>query len=44
MLINPASEMIGRENAILSGSGARYHVRDFEGSLGLPDLLNQIAC
>jgi AraC-like DNA-binding protein len=39
MLINPASEMIGRENAILSGSGARYHVRDFEGSLSLKSVV-----
>lgn len=43
MLINPASEMIGRENAILSGSGARYHVRDFEGSLSLKSVVRGLA-
>jgi AraC family transcriptional regulator len=39
VLINPASEMIGRENAVLSGSGTRYHVRDFEGSLSLKSVV-----
>ena len=43
VLINPASEMIGRENAILSGSGARYYVRDFEGSLSLKSVVRGLA-
>jgi AraC family transcriptional regulator len=43
VLINPASEMIGRENAILSGSGTRYHVREFEGSLSLKSVVRGFA-
>jgi AraC family transcriptional regulator len=39
VLINPASEVIGKENAILTGSGATYHVRDFEGSLSLKSVV-----
>jgi AraC family transcriptional regulator len=43
VLINPASEMIGRENAILSGSGTRYYVRDFEGSLSVKSVVRGFA-
>ncbi len=39
VLINPASEMIGRRNAVLSGSGTKYHVGDFEGSLSLKSVI-----
>jgi AraC-like DNA-binding protein len=43
VLINPASEMIGRQNAILSGCGTRYHVHDFEGSLSLKSVVRGTA-
>jgi len=33
--VNPPARMLGTENAILSGYGTRYHVRDFEGCLSL---------
>jgi AraC-like DNA-binding protein len=33
--INPPGRTLGTENAILSGYGTRYHVRDFEGCLSL---------
>jgi AraC family transcriptional regulator len=43
VLVNPASEVIGRENAILTGSATRYHVRDFEGSLSLKSVVRGFA-
>lgn len=38
--INPPGHELGRENAILSGTGARYHVPDFEGCLSLKSVVN----
>src|SRR5215469_5337442 len=37
--INPPGRTLGTENAILSGWGARYHVRDFEGCLSLKSVV-----
>ncbi|HUB80202.1 MAG TPA: AraC family transcriptional regulator [Bryobacteraceae bacterium] len=37
--INPPGRTLGTENAILSGYGTRYHVRDFEGCLSLKSVL-----
>jgi AraC family transcriptional regulator len=37
--INPPARTLGTENAILSGYGARYHVRDFEGCLSLKSVV-----
>lgn len=41
--INPPSDRLGRENAILSGSGTRYHVPDFEGPLSVKSVINGTA-
>ena len=38
--INPPARTLGTENAILSGYGARYHVRDFEGCLSLKSVVH----
>jgi AraC family transcriptional regulator len=38
--INPPAHMLGTENAILSGYGTRYHVRDFEGCLSLKSVVH----
>jgi AraC family transcriptional regulator len=43
VLMNPASEMIGTDNAVLSGSGTRHYVRDFEGSLSLKSVARGLA-
>jgi len=40
VLLNPASELLGKQNAILSGSGTQYHVRDFEGSLSIKSVIS----
>lgn len=37
--INPPGRTLGAENAILSGFGSRYHVRDFEGCLSLKSVV-----
>jgi AraC family transcriptional regulator len=37
--INPPGRTLGTENAILSGYGTRYHVRDFEGCLSLKSVV-----
>jgi AraC family transcriptional regulator len=37
--INPQARTLGTENAILSGYGTRYHVRDFEGCLSLKSVV-----
>ena len=37
--VNPPSSTLGRENAVLSGSGKRYFVPDFEGCLSLKAVL-----
>jgi AraC family transcriptional regulator len=42
--INPRSEQVGMENAILSGLGDRYHVPDFEGSLSIKSVIRGSAC
>lgn len=41
--INPPGRMLGTENAILSGDGTRYHVRDFEGCLSLKSVVHGAA-
>jgi AraC-like DNA-binding protein len=33
--VNPPATVLGRENAILSGTSNRYHVPDFEGTLSI---------
>lgn len=33
--VNPPGDQLGRENAVLTGRGARYHVPDFEGCLSI---------
>jgi AraC family transcriptional regulator len=38
--INPPARTLGTENVILSGWGARYHVRDFEGCLSLKSVVH----
>ena len=38
--INIPGRELGRENAILSGTGARYHVPDFEGCLSLKSVVH----
>jgi AraC family transcriptional regulator len=38
--INPSARTLGMENAILSGYGTRYHVRDFEGCLSLKSVVH----
>jgi len=37
--VNPPASTLGRENAVLSGSGKRYFVPDFEGCLSLKTVL-----
>jgi hypothetical protein len=37
--INPPGRTLGTENAILSGYGTQYHVRDFEGCLSLKSVV-----
>ncbi|HEY6334237.1 MAG TPA: AraC family transcriptional regulator [Blastocatellia bacterium] len=37
--VNPHSSVLGRENAILSGSGTDYYVPDFEGSLSIKSVV-----
>src|SRR5580700_7803696 len=37
--INPSGKTLGTQNAILSGYGTRYHVRDFEGCLSLKSVV-----
>ena len=37
--INPSGRTLGTQNAILSGYGTRYHVRDFEGCLSLKSVV-----
>jgi AraC family transcriptional regulator len=39
VLLNPPAEMLGEQNAILSGSGTRYYVPDFEGSLSIKSVI-----
>jgi AraC-like DNA-binding protein len=41
--VNPSSERLGCENAILSGSGARYYVPDFEGCLSIKSVVSGTA-
>jgi AraC family transcriptional regulator len=38
--INPPARLLGSENAILSGYGTRYHVRDYEGCLSLKSVVH----
>jgi AraC family transcriptional regulator len=38
--VNPPGNTLGKENAVLSGSGKRYFVPDFEGCLSLKSVLN----
>jgi AraC family transcriptional regulator len=38
--INPPGSTLGTQNAILSGYGTRYHVRDFEGCLSLKSVVH----
>jgi AraC family transcriptional regulator len=37
--VNPPGRTLGSENAVLTGSGSRYFVRDFEGCLSLKAVL-----
>jgi AraC-like DNA-binding protein len=41
--VNPSSEHLGRENAVLSGRGARYYVPDFEGCLSIKSVVDGTA-
>lgn len=41
--INPPGRELGRDNAVLSGCGSRYFVRDFEGCLSLKSVLQGAA-
>lgn len=41
--INPPAERLGRENAILTGRGTRYHVPDFEGCLSVKSVVHGTA-
>jgi len=41
--INPPGRVLGNENAILSGVGSRYLVRDFEGCLSLKSVMRGAA-
>jgi AraC-like DNA-binding protein len=41
--VNPPGRTLGTENAILSGDGTRYHVRDFEGCLSLKSVVRGTA-
>jgi AraC family transcriptional regulator len=38
--VNPHYSVLGRENAILSGSGTDYYVPDFEGSLSIKSVVS----
>jgi AraC family transcriptional regulator len=40
LAINPPAPTLGTKNAILSGYGTRYHVRDFEGCLSLKGVIH----
>jgi AraC family transcriptional regulator len=41
--VNPPGEVLGRENAVLSGRGARYYVPDFEGCLSIKSVVSGTA-
>jgi AraC family transcriptional regulator len=41
--VNPPADQLGRENAVLSGRGARYYVPDFEGCLSIKSVVNGMA-
>jgi AraC-like DNA-binding protein len=41
--VNPPGELLGRENALLSGRGARYYVPDFEGCLSIKSVVSGTA-
>ena len=41
--VNPPAQRLGRENAVLSGCGARYYVPDFEGCLSIKSVVNGTA-
>ena len=41
--INPPSDRLGRENAVLSGRGSRYYVPDFEGCLSVKTVIDGTA-
>jgi AraC family transcriptional regulator len=40
VLLNPAGPVLGAQNAILSGSGTRYYVPDFEGCLSIKSVIS----
>ncbi len=40
VLLNPRAEMLGKQTAILSGSGTRHYVPDFEGTLSLKSVIS----
>jgi|HubBroStandDraft_1064217.scaffolds.fasta_scaffold14700_4 AraC family transcriptional regulator len=40
ILLNPNGRVLGTQNAILSGSGTRYHVPDFEGCLSIKSVIS----
>jgi AraC family transcriptional regulator len=42
--LNPSGNQLGQENAVLSGTAARYHVPDFEGCLSLKCVMRGSAC
>ena len=41
--INPPSERLGHENAVLTGRGSRYYVPDFEGPLSIKSVVSGTA-
>ena len=41
--VNPPSQLLGCENAVLSGSGIHYHVPDFEGCLSIKSVVDGTA-
>jgi hypothetical protein len=40
LLLNPRAELLGRQNAILSGTGTRHYVPHFEGCLSLKSVIS----
>jgi AraC family transcriptional regulator len=40
VLLNPPAEILGKQNAVLSGRGTRYYVPDFEGCLSVKSMIS----